>query len=216
MADDFELYLEGILEAPRGPRDVFHHRQYVAPYKNSPSLEVFPCAGPPRFDYGHRKDMTGFPGTPVPDALPPGPPPPPPGQQLPPPPPGMQVCRGAMTPAMPGTPLGMPMTVPPGAVPGPMLPPAERRGDGDRRQDSNVDVRRRRERLLRFGLGLVGRPPDLQLGFSYRWNSCGTCNVLPLSIPTTPPARNYGTPSWEWKSKCSWKPSVRVMNSSSM
>jgi pilus assembly protein CpaC len=44
--DDFELFLEGILEAPRGPRQVCQHCRYVAPYKNSPSVYQFPCAGP--------------------------------------------------------------------------------------------------------------------------------------------------------------------------
>jgi pilus assembly protein CpaC len=43
--DDFELFLEGILEAPRGPRDAFPDCHYLAPYKNSPSAGVFPCAG---------------------------------------------------------------------------------------------------------------------------------------------------------------------------
>jgi pilus assembly protein CpaC len=43
--DDFELFLEGILEAPRGPRQVCHNRRYVPAYKNGPSTEVFPCAG---------------------------------------------------------------------------------------------------------------------------------------------------------------------------
>jgi pilus assembly protein CpaC len=43
--DDFELFLEGILEAPRGPRQVFKDGRYVPAYKNSPSAEQFPCAG---------------------------------------------------------------------------------------------------------------------------------------------------------------------------
>lgn len=43
--DDFELFLEGILEAPRGPRDVFPNQRYRAAYLNSPSAGVFPCAG---------------------------------------------------------------------------------------------------------------------------------------------------------------------------
>src|SRR5262249_2853749 len=34
--DDFELFLEGILEAPRGPRDVCQN-VYTAAWKNSPS-----------------------------------------------------------------------------------------------------------------------------------------------------------------------------------
>jgi pilus assembly protein CpaC len=43
--DDFELFLEGILEAPRGPRQVFPGNHYEAPYKNGPTAALFPCAG---------------------------------------------------------------------------------------------------------------------------------------------------------------------------
>jgi pilus assembly protein CpaC len=43
--DDFELFLEGILEAPRGQREVLADWHYVAPYKNSPSASAFPCGG---------------------------------------------------------------------------------------------------------------------------------------------------------------------------
>lgn len=43
--DNFELFLEGILEAPRGPRQVYQNRRYVAPWKNSPSATQFPCVG---------------------------------------------------------------------------------------------------------------------------------------------------------------------------
>ena len=43
--DDFELFLEGILEAPRGPREVFPGGRYMAAYKNSPTASLFPCAG---------------------------------------------------------------------------------------------------------------------------------------------------------------------------
>jgi pilus assembly protein CpaC len=43
--DDFELFLEGILEAPRGPRPVFHGNRYVPAYRNGPTAELFPCAG---------------------------------------------------------------------------------------------------------------------------------------------------------------------------
>ncbi len=43
--DDFELFLEGILEAPRGPRQVFEDHRYIAAYKNSPTAGTFPCAG---------------------------------------------------------------------------------------------------------------------------------------------------------------------------
>jgi pilus assembly protein CpaC len=40
--DDFELFLEGILEAPRGQR-VVSLRNYVPAYRNSPSSDLFPC-----------------------------------------------------------------------------------------------------------------------------------------------------------------------------
>jgi pilus assembly protein CpaC len=43
--DDFELFLEGILEAPRGPRQVFEDGRYKPAYKNSPTASLFPCAG---------------------------------------------------------------------------------------------------------------------------------------------------------------------------
>lgn len=47
--DDFELFLEGILEAPRGPREVFQDKHYVPAWKNGPSAGMFPCA-----DYGNK------------------------------------------------------------------------------------------------------------------------------------------------------------------
>jgi pilus assembly protein CpaC len=40
--DDFELFLEGILEAPRGQREVFDGT-YKAAWKNDRSASVFPC-----------------------------------------------------------------------------------------------------------------------------------------------------------------------------
>jgi pilus assembly protein CpaC len=43
--DDFELFLEGILEAPRGAREVFPGGRYLPAYKNGPTAGVFPCAG---------------------------------------------------------------------------------------------------------------------------------------------------------------------------
>jgi pilus assembly protein CpaC len=43
--DDCELFLEGILEAPRGPREVCQGGRYVPAYKNGPTADVFPCAG---------------------------------------------------------------------------------------------------------------------------------------------------------------------------
>jgi pilus assembly protein CpaC len=43
--DDFELFLEGILEAPRGPRQVCQDGRYVPAFKNGPTNNMFPCAG---------------------------------------------------------------------------------------------------------------------------------------------------------------------------
>jgi pilus assembly protein CpaC len=43
--DDFELFLENLLEAPRGPREVCRDHRYVAAYKNSPSAAEMPCGG---------------------------------------------------------------------------------------------------------------------------------------------------------------------------
>jgi pilus assembly protein CpaC len=41
--DDFELFLENILEAPRGSREVNHDRRYVPAWKNSPTAAAYPC-----------------------------------------------------------------------------------------------------------------------------------------------------------------------------
>jgi pilus assembly protein CpaC len=43
--DDFELFLEGILEAPRGPRAVFVNGRYIPAHRNGPTADLFPCAG---------------------------------------------------------------------------------------------------------------------------------------------------------------------------
>jgi pilus assembly protein CpaC len=42
--DDYELFLEGILEAPRGQRQVFEGGKYKAAYKNDPTYRNIPCA----------------------------------------------------------------------------------------------------------------------------------------------------------------------------
>ena len=44
--DDYELFLEGILEAPRGQRKVWNGRCYNAAYKCDPTIAGFPCVGP--------------------------------------------------------------------------------------------------------------------------------------------------------------------------
>lgn len=51
IPDDFELFLEGIIEAPRGQRSVFVDWHYYAPYKNSPSASTYPCGARPYHDY---------------------------------------------------------------------------------------------------------------------------------------------------------------------
>lgn len=43
--DNFELFLEGIIEAPRGPRQVYQNYRYVPAWMNSPSAAKFPCVG---------------------------------------------------------------------------------------------------------------------------------------------------------------------------
>lgn len=43
--DDFELFLELILEAPRGQREVFPNKKYKAAWTNDPTADQFPCGG---------------------------------------------------------------------------------------------------------------------------------------------------------------------------
>jgi pilus assembly protein CpaC len=43
--DDCELFLEGILEAPRGQRTAWVGHHYEAPYKSGPSAGQYPCGG---------------------------------------------------------------------------------------------------------------------------------------------------------------------------
>ena len=43
--DDYELFLEGILEAPRGQRKVWNGRCYNAAWKCDPTAAIFPCVG---------------------------------------------------------------------------------------------------------------------------------------------------------------------------
>jgi pilus assembly protein CpaC len=52
--DDFELFLENILEAPRGLREVCHDRVYVPAWKNSTTAGQFPCGG------GHNNTPNGI------------------------------------------------------------------------------------------------------------------------------------------------------------
>ncbi|MBA4188954.1 MAG: hypothetical protein C0467_13235 [Planctomycetaceae bacterium] len=43
--DDYELFLENILEAPRGQRKVWNNRCYNAAWKSGPTAALYPCAG---------------------------------------------------------------------------------------------------------------------------------------------------------------------------
>ena len=43
--DDYELFLENILEAPRGQRKVWNGRCYNAAWKCDPTAAIFPCVG---------------------------------------------------------------------------------------------------------------------------------------------------------------------------
>jgi pilus assembly protein CpaC len=43
--DDYELFLENILEAPRGQRKVWSNRCYHAAWKCDPTAAIFPCVG---------------------------------------------------------------------------------------------------------------------------------------------------------------------------
>jgi pilus assembly protein CpaC len=51
-ADDFELFLEGILEAPRGPRVVCPNDRYRPAFRNGPTAALFPCAKGGKKGYG--------------------------------------------------------------------------------------------------------------------------------------------------------------------
>jgi pilus assembly protein CpaC len=103
IPDDFELYLEGIIEAPRGQRAVFTNWHYNAAYKSSPSNAYYPCCARPSRDY-----VPGVPcsngncgcGANGPDGA------------------GMGVPGGY---GPPGGPEAGPMTLP--AMPGPVGPP---------------------------------------------------------------------------------------------
>jgi len=43
--DDHEFYLESILEAPRGQRQIWQGGEYVPAWKSGPSANLYPCAG---------------------------------------------------------------------------------------------------------------------------------------------------------------------------
>ena len=43
--DDYEFYLETILEAPRGQRQIWNGGEYIPAWKTGPSANIYPCAG---------------------------------------------------------------------------------------------------------------------------------------------------------------------------
>ncbi|MBO0699316.1 MAG: hypothetical protein J2P46_13045, partial [Zavarzinella sp.] len=50
--DDCEFYLETILEAPRGPRQVWNGYEYIPAWKAGPSAKIYPCPGNSPYDGG--------------------------------------------------------------------------------------------------------------------------------------------------------------------
>jgi pilus assembly protein CpaC len=60
--DDYELFLEYLLEAPRGQRQPWENGRYKPAYKNDPSSQQYPCSEPnPRG--GLRRNANCAPGT---------------------------------------------------------------------------------------------------------------------------------------------------------
>lgn len=123
--DDFELFLEGILEAPRGPRAVFQGNRYVPAHRNGPTADLYPGAG--RRDGLHQQPISpaesgpgGMMGmTPAPASLQ--------GSYLPPP-----SAVPAPPPAAPGAPAALPpmATSPDSNAPtGEALPPLDKPGE---------------------------------------------------------------------------------------
>jgi pilus assembly protein CpaC len=54
--DDYELFLEYLLEAPRGQREVFEGGKYKPAYKNDSTAQQYPCAEPlPKEPRGRRR-----------------------------------------------------------------------------------------------------------------------------------------------------------------
>lgn len=73
--DDYELFLEGLIEAPRGQRQVWNGRCYNAAYKCDPTYGIFPAKGnvcnPATGGCSSTGVLTGAPaGAPVPTTLP--------------------------------------------------------------------------------------------------------------------------------------------------
>ncbi len=110
--DDFELFLEGILEAPRGPREVCPDHHYVAAFKNGPTAALFPCAGKGGCGAGGCANG-GAPGLPVGD----------PGQSAPAAAPAMPSATVNLTPLRSSPPLApVPANAADVAAPAPSTP----------------------------------------------------------------------------------------------
>lgn len=139
--DDFELFLECILEAPRGPRKIFNGYEYVPAYKHDPSASQFPCPPggcAPSHTTGHPTIVNAGTCGPrgcapatvgVPQYVPQGiqPQPIPPVQPMPLPPISAPATFPAVTPVpIQPAPLPMPAALPPVEPlrsPAPALPP---------------------------------------------------------------------------------------------
>ena len=101
--DDYELFLESIIEAPRGQRQVFVNGKYVPAFRNSQTAKDYPCVG-------------GLNGTCATGALP----------QFTSGTPVTPVFGQNAAPVLPPAPAGTPTTIPPAAPAGTpaTLPPA--------------------------------------------------------------------------------------------
>jgi pilus assembly protein CpaC len=53
--DDFELFLEGIMEAPRGQRDVFPDGRYLPVHRNGETAAMYPCGDSPNPHIGKHR-----------------------------------------------------------------------------------------------------------------------------------------------------------------
>lgn len=125
--DDYELFLENVLEAPRGQRRVWNGKCYNAVYKCGPTLNQFPCAGNICTGPNGTCLPTPLSGAPItgPAMMPP-PGMPAPGVMPKPVIPGGTSSAPTSPPAvLPGTSVGFPMSSAsePGIIPLPPLPP---------------------------------------------------------------------------------------------
>jgi pilus assembly protein CpaC len=121
--DDYELFLENILEAPRGQRKVWNGRCYNAAYKCDPTAAYFPCVGGVcngrPGSYGPMTAPPGVQGPAMPSALPPLAAPGTPGPVTPAP-----VALPGAAPVMlaPAGPPSTPMVLPPAGPPSQGVP----------------------------------------------------------------------------------------------